>query len=85
METAKKRTETISETTTLLILKKTVSNMQPDWCEKCAAEVFWIAPTEISLLGVSRLPDSKEIHRNGEQICLRSLIKEVKEAKMEKI
>ena len=85
METAKKRIETISETTTLLILKKTVSDMQADWCEKCAAEVFWIAPTEISLLGVSSLPDNKEIHRSGERICLRSLIKEVKEVEMEKI
>ena len=85
METAKKRTETISETTTLLILKKTVSDMVPDWCKKCAAEVFWIAPSEIGLLGVSRLPDSKKIHRNGERICLRSLIEDVKEVKMEKI
>ena len=78
MQTKKKRIETISETTTLLILKKTANGMQADWCQQCTAEVFWIAPTEIDLLGISELPESGAIHKNGERICSRSLIEETK-------
>ena len=78
MQTKKKRIETISETTTLLILKKTANGMQADWCQQCTAEVFWIAPTEIGLLGISELPESGAIHKNGARICSRSLIEETK-------
>ena len=52
--------------------------MQADWCEQCAAEVFWIAPTEINLLGISELPESGAIHKIGGRICSRSLIKKIK-------
>ena len=79
MQTRRKRTETVSETTTLLFLKKTVKQMQTDWCNKCAAEVFWIEAAEISLLGISDMPDSTaKMHINGGRFCLRSLIQEVK-------
>jgi len=78
MQTRKKRTEIVSETRTLLILKKTTNGIQADWCEQCGAEVFWIAPTEISLLGISQLPESGAIHKKGGRVCSRSLIEEIK-------
>ncbi|MGI8786957.1 MAG: hypothetical protein ACR2HG_04250 [Pyrinomonadaceae bacterium] len=43
MQVKKKRTETVSETTTLLFLKNLANGTRRDWCEQCAAEVFWIA------------------------------------------
>ena len=78
MQTKKKRIETISETTTLLILKKTANGLPADWCQQCTADVFWIAPKEIDLLGVSELPESGAIHKKGGRICSRSLIEETK-------
>jgi len=81
MQTKKKRIETTSETTTLLFLKKTANDIQADWCQQCAAEVLWIAPTAIYLLGISELPESGAIHKNGWRICSRSLIEEIKKEK----
>ncbi|MDQ6785504.1 MAG: hypothetical protein M3033_01610 [Acidobacteriota bacterium] len=77
MQTKKRRIETVSETTTLLILKNSNVDARQSWCEQCAAEVFWIAPTEIGLFGISELP-SGAVHTNGDRICSRSLIEEVR-------
>lgn len=77
MRTKKKRTEIISETTTLLILKNSKGGERQSRCEQCAAEVFWIALSEIELFGVSGLP-SEAVHTYGKFVCSRSLIEEVK-------
>lgn len=82
MQTTKKRTETVIDTTTLLIWKKTDSGMPIAWCSKCAAEVLWVESSEIGLLGIFHMPDRKEIHMNGRQACVRSLIQEVKKEKI---
>jgi hypothetical protein len=81
MQTKKKRIETISETTTLLILKNSNVGARQSWCSQCAAETFWIALTEIDLFGISDLPESARIHTNGDFICSRSLIEEIKRRK----
>ena len=73
----RKRIEIVSETTTLLILKNSNVSARQSWCEQCAAEVIWIAPTEIRLFGISELPDGA-VHTNGGRVCSRSLIEEIK-------
>ncbi len=78
MQTKRKRIEIVSETTTLIILKNSSVGARQTWCGHCAAEVFWIAPTEINLFGIFNLPKSGAFHTNGEFICSRSLIEEVK-------
>ncbi len=81
MQTKKKRIEIISETTTLLILKNSNGGARQSWCSQCAADVFWIALTEIDLFGVSDLPEGEMIHTNGDFICSRSLVEEIKRRK----
>ena len=78
MQTKKKRIEIVSETTTVLIMKNSKVGARQNWCGQCAAEVFWIAPTEINLFGISELPESGAIHRNDDFLCSRSLIEEIK-------
>lgn len=78
MQTKKKRIEIVSETTTLLILKNLNVGARASWCESCAAESFWIAPTEIELFGISDLPENGAFHIKGDFICSRSLIEVVK-------
>ena len=77
MQTKKKRIEITSETTTLLILKNTTNSAHQSWCERCQAEVIWIAPEQIDLFGISELPPGA-VHTNGGRVCSRSLIKEIK-------
>lgn len=74
----KKRTETTSETTTLLFLKNSADGERKSWCDQCAAKVFWLAPTEINLFGISDLAETDAWHTNGEFICSRSLINQLK-------
>jgi hypothetical protein len=78
MQTKKKRIEIVSETTTLLILKNSSVGARQSWCEQCAAESLWIARAEINLFGISDLPENGAFHTNGDFICSRSLIEEVK-------
>ena len=76
MKTQRKRIETISETTTLLILKNSNIGARQSWCGQCMADVFWIAPEEIGLFGISDLSQDA-IHTNGERLCSRSLIQQI--------
>lgn len=78
MKTAKKRIEIVSETTSLLILKNSAHATRQSWCEQCELEVIWIAPTEIGLFGISNLSEIGVVHTNGERLCSRSLIEEIK-------
>jgi hypothetical protein len=78
MKTAKKRTEIVSETTTLLILKNSAHSTRQSWCEQCEQEVIWIAPTEIGLFGISDLSEIGAVHTNGIEICSRSLVEQIK-------
>lgn len=78
MKTKRKRIEIVSETTTLLIMKNLSEGTRQSWCERCAAEVFWIARAEINLFGISDLTENSAFHTNGDFICSRSLIEEVK-------
>lgn len=78
MEKKRKRIEMTSETTTVLILKNSTDKSRKSWCDQCAAEVFWIARTEINLFGISNLQESGAIHTNGDFLCSRSLIEEIK-------
>ncbi len=78
MRTKRKRTEIVSETKTLIILKNSSVGARQSWCVHCAAEVFWIVRAEINLFGIFNLPKSGEFHTNGDLICSRSLIEEVK-------
>lgn len=79
MKTRKKRIETVTETTTLLILKNSNIGARADWCERCAAEVFWVAPAAAAagLFGISDLPEKGAVHTNGAEICARSLIEQI--------
>ena len=81
MKTKRKRLETVSETTTLLILKNLSVNARQNWCGQCASEVFWIARAEINLFGISELTESSAIHKNDDFLCSRSLIEEIKKEK----
>lgn len=85
MKTKRKRTETISETATVLILKNSNIRTHVEWCESCAAEVVWIAPKSAAqLIGLSprsiyRLLESGAIHfteasDEEPQICSSSLL-----------
>ena len=78
MQTKKKRIEIVSETTTVLIMKNSKVGARQSWCRWCAAETFWIARTEINLFGISDLPHGGAVHINGDFICSRWLIEEVK-------
>lgn len=78
MKTQKKRIETVTETTTLLILKNSNIIARALWCRQCSAEVFWISGAAIGLLGLSDLPESGALHTNGDEICARSLIEQIK-------
>ena len=78
MQTKKKRIEIVSETTTVLIMKNSNVGARQSWCGRCAAEVFWIARTEINLFGISELKENGAFHTNGGFICSRSLIEEIK-------
>ncbi len=82
MPTKKKRTETTSETITLVVSKKPANSPLKGWCEQCAAEVFWILSAEIELFGIIDLPQSNAIHKNGARLCSRTLIKEIKGQKL---
>ena len=75
MKTKRKRIETISETTTLLLLKNLNNSTRQSWCGQCQADVFWISPTEINLFGIYELPLAA-VHRIGNLICSHSLFKE---------
>jgi hypothetical protein len=78
MQTRKRRIETISETTTLFILKNSAKSTRQGWCEQCLAETLWIASTEIGLLGISDIPEDCPVHRNFGRVCSRSLIEEIR-------
>ena len=82
MQTKRKRTEIISETATLLIVKKTTSGYSAGWCSECDAEVLWIAPAAFDLFGISNLSGNGVIHKSGAEICSRSLIEEAKKEKI---
>lgn len=71
----KKKTQTVTETTTLLCLKIKPKETGRDWCPECAAEVVWLTPSAaIELSGISELPKECMVHTNGNRICLRSLL-----------
>ena len=78
MQTKRKRTETISETATLLFVKTTTAGPRAGWCAHCDADVVWIAHDALDLLGIPHLPENGSIHASGSEICLRSLIKETR-------
>ena len=83
MQTRKKRTETISETTTLLIMKNSTAEASVvGWCEQCCAEVLWIASEALTLFGISGTIKRGGMHIRGGSICSRSLIEEVKKEKI---
>jgi hypothetical protein len=76
MQTKKKRTETISETETILFVKNPAADACVLWCPQCGSEVLWIGPAALPLLGITRALDGDAIHKNGGDVCSRSLIKE---------
>ena len=77
MQTNRKRTETICETATVLFVKKTSTASRAGWCGQCDADVLWIAVAALNLLGISGLTRGGTIHKSGEEICTRSLIREI--------
>jgi hypothetical protein len=74
METRRKRTETTSETATLVVVEKTWSPGRIGRCGNCDAEVIWIPTTEVHLFGIAVVPESRVLHFSGTDICSRSLI-----------
>jgi hypothetical protein len=78
MPTKKKRIEIVSETSTLLILKNSNIGARHGWCGQCGAEVIWIAPTAICMFGISDSSEIGAVHTNGDEICSRSLIQQIK-------
>jgi len=77
MQTKKKRIEITSETRTLMILENSNIDARHGWCGQCGRKVFWIAPAEIELFGVSEVSPGA-VHTNGGFICSRSLVEEIK-------
>jgi hypothetical protein len=78
MQTKKKRTETISETETILFIKKTLPDQRGRWCPQCQSEVLWIGPAALHLLGIMIPPESDAIHKSRGDFCSRSLINEIR-------
>jgi hypothetical protein len=78
MQTKKKRTETISETKTVLFIKKTATDMCVGWCPQCRSDVLWIGPAALYLLGMVMPPVNDAIHTSGGELCSRSLITELR-------
>ena len=78
MQTKRKRTETVSETATIVIVKKTAPQIRTGRCTQCDSEVLWIAQDALGLFGISPLRDDVAIHTSGRDICSRSLIKEIR-------
>lgn len=79
MQTKKKRTETISETETILFIKKTLPNTGVRWCPECESDVLWIGPAALYLLGITSPPDNDAIHKSGDIFCSRSLIQKIRD------
>ncbi len=77
MRTKRKRTETIEETATLLILKDKTAGEIVGRCDECHAEVMWIAFTALRLFGISTLPENGEVHISGSYVCSRSLMNRI--------
>jgi len=78
MQTKKKRTETISETETILFIKKILVDNGVRWCPQCQSEVLWIERAALHLLGIMTPPDDEEIHKSRSEFCSRSLINEIR-------
>jgi hypothetical protein len=74
METKRKRTETTSETATLLLIEKTAASGRTGRCGDCDARVLWIPAGELHLFGIAKAPESSLLHSSGTDICSRSLI-----------
>ena len=77
MQSKKKRIEITSETRTLLILESSNGSARQGWCGQCAADAFWIARPEMGLFGLSEITPGA-VHTNGDFICSRSLVEEIK-------
>lgn len=82
MKTKKKRTETFSETTTIVFLKNSTAGARVNWCERCVAEVVWIPAAEISLFGISDLAEIGRAHVKENRFCSRSVINEIRNRKI---
>ncbi|MEO7672583.1 MAG: hypothetical protein ABIU09_00725 [Pyrinomonadaceae bacterium] len=82
MQVKKKRTETTSESVTLLIISNSASPAREDWCEECRADVFWIKHAALKLFGISCLPDPTAVHTKAGEFCARSLIERIKKEKI---
>ena len=82
MRTTTRRTETTSETLTLLITRRSTSATRVFWCGLCDTEVLWITPKAIELFGIFDLPKSNAVHMTGEEICSRSLIEEIRKGEI---
>jgi hypothetical protein len=78
MQTTRKRTETVSETATIVIVNKPAADIRTGRCAQCDAEVFWIAQNALGLFGISPLLNDGTIHKSGSDFCSRSLIKEIR-------
>ena len=68
----------ISETETILIVKKSAEEMLIRWCPKCQIEAIWIAPAAFRLLGISGTPAVRGVHMIGDNVCLPSLIQAIR-------
>lgn len=78
MQTKRKRTETISETATVVFVKNANTGVRTGWCIECGADVLWIAIRALGLFGITGLPVSSTLHPHGDEICSRALIKKIK-------
>jgi hypothetical protein len=78
-ETTRKRTETTSETQTLMLIEKTTARAGKGPCLICDAEVVWIPKHELELFGIVASREGLSFHTNhGGAICSRSLIRSIK-------
>ena len=78
MRTKRRRTEIVTETETLLILKKKLPGIRQGRCVRCNADVVWIARDATALVGIFDLTESNSTHSNGDYLCSRSLIEEIR-------
>ena len=81
----KKRTITVNETATLLLLRLKSKETQQNWCSECESEVLWIdLHTAVELFGMTNLSKKCVVHLNEGRVCSRSLMDQIKTTRKSK-
>ena len=77
MKRKSKRTEIISETSSVLYLKTADVGTHSAWCPQCNAVVAWLDPAALDVLKDKDGSRVAAIHKTPFAICSRSLLREI--------